>query len=145
MAKVVPQVDPSKAVRGLEIIAANVGNIRNLALLAGTAFAGWKVTDSFFSSMVTTERQLIQLKTALQSASAGVADYKKAMMFAARTPFPVEQVTQASVMLRVFQFNPFEQVEKGGRDLMTVLGDMAGAMGRDIALAAHALNRELVS
>lgn len=138
-----PQVDPSAALAGLALITASMTTMLTVATGVGAAFAAWQIGSSVFTSMRKAESQIIRLQTALQSATDGVAEYTRAMEFAAKTPFPVESVIEAAAQLRVFQVNPFEEVEAGGRNVLEVLGDMSGAMGKDVSTAVYALTRAL--
>lgn len=139
-----PSVDPSAAIAGLAVIGASMTTILGLATGIGVAFAGWQISSTLFQAMKTAESQLIRLKTAMQDSVKGAQEYVEALKFAARTPFPVESVIEAAAQLRVFQLDPFKKVNDSGRELLTVLGDMAGAMGQDVSLAVHALNRAMV-
>jgi hypothetical protein len=136
-------------------LADTLTDVEYAAKLSINAFTGIGAIQPFISNIAQTEQQLIQLKTSLQSTTLGVQEYLKAMEFAARTPFAVGQVIRSATLLRTFQFDPFmkpyedkpvmQGYAKDGRELIHVLGDMAGAMGRDVALAAHALNRAMVA
>lgn len=136
-------VNPQNAISGITALARSMTGLYKLATGLAVAFAGISIVDKTFTSMKTAEASILKLKTALQSATAGVADYERAVRFAAKTPFPVEQVVQAAVALRAFQTDPFKEVTKGGALLMDVLGDMAGAMGQDLTTATLAFTRAL--
>ena len=136
-------VNPQNAISGITALAGSMIGLYKLATGLAVAFAGISIVDKTFTSMKTAEASILKLKTALQSATAGVADYERAVRFAAKTPFPVEQVVQAAVALRAFQTDPFKEVTKGGALLMDVLGDMAGAMGQDLTTATLAFTRAL--
>lgn len=136
-------VNPQNAISGITALAGSMTGLYKLATGLAVAFAGISIVDKTFTSMKTAEASILKLKTALQSATAGVADYERAVRFAAKTPFPVEQVVQAAVALRAFQTDPFKEVTKGGALLMDVLGDMAGAMGQDLTTATLAFTRAL--
>ena len=134
-------VNPEKTLLGLNAIVDKMNSLQSIAVKVSAAFAGIMITRKIYNSMNNAEASIIKLKTALQDATKGVQDYEKAMTFAAKTPFPVESVISASVALRAFQLDPFKEVTKGGRELLTVLGDMAGAMGQDLTTATLALTR----
>ena len=106
--------------------------------LLGAAFAGLGI------KMVESEVQLAKLQTAFQSQSKAAIEYQKAVLHAARTPFETDEVINAVVQMQVFQVNAFERIGKSGRQLVDILGDMAGATGTDLATATHALQRAMV-
>jgi hypothetical protein len=136
-------VNPQNAISGITALAVSMTGLYKLATGLAVAFAGISIVDKTFTSMKTAEASILKLKTALQSATAGVADYERAVKFAAQTPFPVESVVQAAVALRAFQTDPFAVINKSGTQLITVLGDMAGAMGQDLTTATLAFTRAL--
>jgi hypothetical protein len=136
-------VNPQNAISGITALAGSMTGLYKLATGLAVAFAGISIVDKTFTSMKTAEASILKLKTALQSATAGVADYERAVKFAAQTPFPVESVVQAAVALRAFQTDPFAVINKSGTQLITVLGDMAGAMGQDLTTATLAFTRAL--
>jgi hypothetical protein len=143
------------AIESVASLTDSMADLEHAAKLSINAFTGIGAIQPFISNIAQTEQQLTQLKTSLQSTTGGVKEYLKAMEFAAKTPFAVGQVIRSATLLRTFQFDPFMKpyedapvmkgYSKDGRELIAVLGDMAGAMGRDVALAAHALNRAMVA
>lgn len=134
-----------EALESVAGLADTFADLESAVKLSIEAFSGLGILQPIISNIGQTEQQLTQLKTSLQSTTLGVEEYAKAMEFAATTPFAVGQVIRSATLLRTFQFDPFARPKEGGRQLIEVLGDMAGAMGRDVALAAHALNRAMVA
>lgn len=134
-----------EALESVAGLADTFADLEGAVKLSIEAFSGLGILQPIISNIGQTEQQLTQLKTSLQSTTLGVQEYQKAMEFAAVTPFAVGQVIRSATLLRTFQFDPFATPKEGGRQLIEVLGDMAGAMGRDVALAAHALNRAMVA
>lgn len=133
-----------KVIGLLADMAGHFDTLKSVVESSMTAFANWSFLDKFIQAEKETESQLVKLKTSMQDVTGAVNEYQRAVRFAAETPFAVNQVVSAAAMLRTFEFNPFEKLEKDSRNLMQVLGDMAGAMGMQISEAAHALNRAAV-
>ncbi|GIW22492.1 MAG: hypothetical protein KatS3mg068_1499 [Candidatus Sericytochromatia bacterium] len=120
--------------------------ISGLAVVAGLAFGSvyFGLIRPLVESAKVSEQRFVRLESALQSTTQAVYEYQRAIQFASRTPFLISQVSDASAMLRAFQFDPFEKVGESGRMLIEILGDMAGAMGTDLETATWALIRAQV-
>lgn len=144
-APITPKVDPAQAIQALNSISGTFDNMLGLVTKIGVGFAAWKIGNSVYEKMKTTESQLIALTTTFQDAGKGVMEYQKALKYASKTPFNVEQVIDAVKTLSVAKLDPWSMVDvKNGRNLINVLGDMGTAMGHDLQHATLALNRALV-
>jgi hypothetical protein len=121
-----------------------LGMFSAVSIGAGAGLYGmYKFGSMAVGKMREVESQIIRLTTAHQDSAKAVKDYQEAVLFASKTPFSVGSVTESVAVLRTFQFNPFRDVG-GGRNMLEMLGDMAGALGVDLATATHALYRAQV-
>ncbi len=108
----------------------------------GTSHAGQSILRglgkgvSVVTGMVDTAKQFERFETVLKTTEGSSAKAKKAMTwvsdFAVKTPYELEEVTDAFVKLRAYGMDPTS-------GLMTTLGDTASAMGRPISEAVEAI------
>lgn len=122
------------AVRGLvSVIGHGVSRLREMLkwiLLVG-AGASAMLLRSSINAAAQMEGYLAKLTTALKSTAAAqkMLDWSKA--FAAKTPFAVDEVVDASVRLEMYGL--------GARKWLPLVGDLAGAMGKRVTDAVEAV------
>lgn len=145
---------------GVEVMTGLLGGLSAGAIAAGAAIAAAVVAvvalgaaliagiytgmQAVIGTMAQTEQQITKLHTSFQDLTKATIMYGKALKFAAETPTSMNEVIDSITQLQVFQFQSFDKVDKSGRQLIGMLGDMAGAMGTDLATATHALVRAQV-
>jgi methyl-accepting chemotaxis protein len=119
-----------------------VGLSAALAVGYGSLYFG--LINPLVESAKVSEQRFVRLESALQNTIQAVQEYQKSIEYASKTPFLIQQVSDAAAMLRAFQFDPFAKINESGRTLLDLLGDMAGAMGTDLETATWALIRAQV-
>lgn len=110
------------------------GVITKMGVLGGLASAGGLAIGKSF---VDTAAQFEKFETILSRLEGSKEAGKKSMAwiedFAAKTPYELEQVTDAFVKLRAYGMDPING------DLLRTLGDTSAAMGKDMMQAVEAI------
>ncbi|WP_422460239.1 tape measure protein [Endozoicomonas sp. ALB115] len=110
------------------------GVITKMGVLGGLAGAGGLAVGKSF---VDTAAQFEKFETILSRLEGSKEAGKKSMAwiedFAAKTPYELEQVTDAFVKLRAYGMDPING------DLLRTLGDTSAAMGKDMMQAVEAI------
>lgn len=120
---------------GLGAAVAGAGmQFRTLATQA--TFAGAGIGYFFKRNFVDTAAQFEKFRTILETTEGSAAKAEKAMSwisdFAAKTPYELENVTDAFVKLRAYGLDPTN-------GLLKTLGDTSAAMGKDVMQAVEAI------
>ncbi len=122
------------AVRGLVgVIGNGVSRLREMhkwILLVG-AGASAMLLKSSIQAAADMEGYLAKLTTALKSTAAAQKMLDWAKAFAAKTPFAVDEVVDASVRLEMYGL--------GARKWLPLVGDLAGSMGKRVTDAVEAI------
>lgn len=110
------------------------GDATRLGIVGGViGAAGLAVGKSMLDTTAAFEKSLTILKTVEGSESAAQRSFGWIQDFAQRTPFELQQVTDAFVRLRAYGIDPIRG------DSLRVLGDTASAMGKDVMDAVEAI------
>lgn len=95
--------------------------------------AGLGIAKNMLDVTAAFEKSLTVLKTVEGSQAKAQASFSWIQDFAQRTPFELQQVTDAFVRLRAYGIDPIRG------DALRVLGDTSSAMGKDIMDAVEAI------
>lgn len=110
------------------------GDATRLGLVGGViGGAGLAIGKSMLDTTAAFEKSLTILKTVEGSAEKAGQSFSWIQDFAQRTPFELQQVTDAFVRLRAYGIDPIRG------DSLRVLGDTASAMGKDVMDAVEAI------
>lgn len=114
-------------------------SLLNIAKAAAGFYVVTKSVDlakSAISSFLETSSQFEQYETTLKSITGSSEQAKKSMDwigdFTARTPFQLNQTTEAFVKMKAYGLDPMDGT-------LSTLGDTASAMGKDIIQAVEAM------
>lgn len=118
-----------RAFEGLTAQAMRLVKVLGMVSLAAGAAMAW-VAKSSLDAAMQMEGFQAKLTTATKSGTLGKAWMDWAVKFAAQTPFQVNEVVDAATRLLLQGFNPAE--------LLTNIGNMAGAMNKPVTDAVEA-------
>ena len=108
------------------------GGIGGAMSIAGLTMLGKKALDT--AAMFEILRA--QMETAYGSKAKGGEMFDWAVEFAAKTPFDVPQIVEATTLLKLFGLE--------AKKWLPLVGDMAGAMGKDVTQATQAVANALM-
>ena len=108
------------------------GGIGGAVSIAGLTMLGKKALDT--AAMF--EMLRAQMETAFGSKAKGGEMFDWAVEFAAKTPFDVPQIVEATTLLKLFGLE--------AKKWLPLVGDMAGAMGKDVTQATQAVANALM-
>lgn len=108
------------------------GAIGGAVSIAGLTMLGKRALDT--AAMFEVLRA--QMETAFGSKAKGGEMFAWAVEFAAKTPFDVPQIVEATTLLKLFGLE--------AKKWLPLVGDMAGAMGKDVTQATQAVANSLM-
>ena len=116
------------------------GEITSLASSAGMALGGVSVgigliVNSWLDAAGAMEQYEAKLTTVLKSAGEAKTTLKEAVDFAARTPFEVSEIVNATVQLEVYG--------QKAKKWLPLVGDLAAGMGKDLGYASQVMGKAL--
>ena len=106
-------------------------SFKTLLVSGALTYGLYKLGKSFLSTASDMEKYNLQLGTVLGSMEAAESHLKWLLRFAAGKPFEVPELVETSILL--------EAVGIQSKEIMTILGDTAFAMGKDIFSVGNAL------
>lgn len=110
------------------------GDLKRLGVVGGVMGGiGIGVAKNMLDTTAAFEKSLTILKTVEGSQAAAEKSFGWIQDFAQKTPFELQQVTDAFVRLRAYGIDPIRG------DSLRVLGDTASAMGKDVMDAVEAI------
>lgn len=125
-------IDLGKSIRGVG--SKFGGDMKRLGVVGGIMGGiGIGVAKNMLDTTAAFEKSLTILKTVEGSQAAAEKSFGWIQDFAQRTPFELQQVTDAFVRLRAYGIDPIRG------DALRVLGDTASAMGKDVMDAVEAI------
>jgi phage-related protein len=98
---------------------------------AVAGFGLWKAKNFFIDSNASMEQYKNTLTTVLKSETKAVETLSWAEKFAAKTPFEIPQIVEATTKLSAYGIN--------AQKTMGIIGDMASVMGKDLMQAVEAV------
>lgn len=104
---------------------------RALPIAAGLGLGGGLLAKSFLGASMELEGYQAKLEVAMKSTAAAAEMMKWAQKFAADTPFEMSSVVDAATRLELYGLS--------AKKWLPLLGDMAGAMGKDVTQAVEAI------
>jgi hypothetical protein len=116
---------------------------KGLIAVAAAWYAGSRVARGFrglIAAGAGAEDTMVRLTTALQDSAKAAETYAWAVELANRTPFETEDVVRATTQLQAYGINARQMVKsvEGQISIMEVLGNVAGATGKDVMQAVEA-------
>jgi phage-related protein len=130
--------DVSRASEGL------TRSIKNIGLAtAGLGVVGAFGVKKFTDGIISTSSQFEDLAASMTTSFEGNSTAAKGAMswvsdFARKTPYEIDEVTKAFVKMRTYGIDPI------GTNALKITGDVAAAMGRDLASGVEALSDALM-
>jgi hypothetical protein len=110
------------------------GDMKRLGVVGGVmGAAGIGIAKNMLDVTAAFEKSLTILKTVEGSAEKAGQSFAWIQDFAQKTPFELQQVTDAFVRLRAYGIDPIRG------DSLRILGDTASAMGKDVMDAVEAI------
>ncbi len=110
------------------------GDTKRLGMVGGVmGAAGLGLAKNMLDTTAAFEKSLTILKTVEGSAEKAGQSFSWIQDFAQKTPFELQQVTDAFVRLRAYGIDPIRG------DALRILGDTASAMGKDVMDAVEAI------
>jgi hypothetical protein len=126
------KIDFGKSFKGIG--GAFKGDMKRAGVVGGVlSAAGLGIAKDMLDTTAAFEKSLTILKTVEGSQEKAKASFSWIQDFAQRTPFELQQVTDAFVRLRAYGIDPIRG------DSLRVLGDTASAMGKDVMDAVEAI------
>jgi hypothetical protein len=111
-----------------------MGDTKRLGVVGGVmGAAGVGIAKNMLDVTAAFEKSLTVLKTVEGSAEKAGQSFAWIQDFAQKTPFELQQVTDAFVRLRAYGIDPIRG------DTLRILGDTASAMGKDVMDAVEAI------
>jgi phage-related protein len=104
---------------------------RMLTIAAGLGIGGGLLAKSFLGAGMELEGYQAKLEVAMKSTEAAAEMMSWAQSFAATTPFEMSSVVDAATRLELYGLS--------AKKWLPLVGDMAGAMGRDVTQAVEAI------
>lgn len=104
---------------------------RALPIAAGLGLGGGLLAKSFLGASMELEGYQAKLEVAMKSTAAAAEMMKWAQKFAADTPFEMSAVVDAATRLELYGLS--------AKHWLPLVGDMAGAMGKDVTQAVEAI------
>lgn len=121
--------------QGLGGLGTAVGRLRTAFASLGTVLAAVgvaRIAQEAVETAAKFQQLRVQLKTVEGDAEAAEAAFERILSFATKTPFEVENITEAWIRLRAVGLRP-------SVELLGDLGEIAAANGRDILSVAEAV------
>lgn len=126
------KIDLGKSLRGVG--SKFWGDTKRLGIAGGViGGAGLAIGKNMLDTTASFEKSLTILKTVEGSGEKAQKSFGWIQDFAQRTPFELQQVTDAFVRMRAYGMDPIRG------DALRVLGDTASAMGKDVMDAVEAV------
>lgn len=126
------RIDLGKSIKGIG--SKMWGDTKRLGLAGGViGGAGLAIGKNMLDTTAAFEKSLTILKTVEGSGEKAQKSFGWIQDFAQRTPFELQQVTDAFVRMRAYGMDPIRG------DALRILGDTASAMGKDVMDAVEAV------